>query len=40
MMMNRMFKDRDFLKHVNNIKEYSMLKKSLNENITDRLYRT
>ncbi len=38
-MMNRMFKDRDFLKHVNNIKEYSMLKKSLNENITDRLYR-
>ena len=37
--MNRMFKDRNFLKHVNNIKEYSILKRSLNENITDRLYR-
>lgn len=38
-MMNRMFKDKNFLKQVNRIEEYASLKKSLNENITDRLYR-
>jgi hypothetical protein len=38
-MMNRMFKDREFVKHVKQLDEYSNLKKSLKENITDRLMR-
>lgn len=38
-MMNRMFKDQEFVRHVKQIEEYSNLKKSLKENITDRLMR-
>jgi hypothetical protein len=38
-MMNRMFKDSEFLMHVKQLDEYSNLKKSLKENITDRLMR-
>lgn len=38
-MMNRMFKDSEFQKHVKQLDEYRLLKKSLKENITDRLMR-